>query len=113
MNRQLRRRQLDRQVDPLLNVARSRPARGWSLAVRQALGMSTRQLGQRLGVTQQAASDLERSEQIGSITLKNLARLADAMNSQLYYAFVPTTSFETIVRKHAELLAVQVLTRVA
>src|SRR5260370_28375355 len=112
MNRQLRRRQLDRQVEPLLNLARSRPARGWSTAVRQALGMSTRQLGHRLGVTQQAASDLERSEQIGSITLKNLARLAEAMNSQLYYAFVPTSSFETIVRKQAYLLPDHGVTRV-
>lgn len=112
MNRALRRKQLDRQIEPLSTVTRSRPARGWSTAVRQSLGMSTRQLGDRLGVTQQAAADLERSEQTGSITLKNLARLAEALDSQLYYAFLPRTSFETILGKQAERLADQVVSRV-
>lgn len=74
--------------------------------------MSTRQLGGRLGLTQQAAAKLERSEQTGSISLRNLRRLAEAMDTELFYAFVPRQPFDTVVRDQAERLANKVVQRV-
>ena len=80
--------------------------------VREALGMSARQIGQRLGLTQQSVAGLERAEQTGSITLKNLRRLAEAMQCQLVYAFIPRESFDSLVREQAERFADQVVRRV-
>ena len=74
--------------------------------------MSSRQLGRRLQITQQSAAELEQSERTGSITLKNLDRVARAMDAELFYAFVPRRSFDEIVREQAERLANQVVDRV-
>jgi predicted DNA-binding mobile mystery protein A len=112
MNRTLRRRQLDRLVQPLAKVAPQIPSRGWIKTVREALGMSARQIGARLALTQQSVAELERAEQAGSISLKNLKRLAEAMQCRLVYAFVPDESFESLVRHQAERVADQVVRRV-
>jgi predicted DNA-binding mobile mystery protein A len=74
--------------------------------------MSTRQLGDRLGISQQSAAELEKAEQSGSITLRNLDRLAKALDADLFYAFVPRNSFEQTVRDQAERVAESVTARV-
>jgi predicted DNA-binding mobile mystery protein A len=112
MNRTLRRRQLDRVVRPLAKVAPQFPSRGWIKTVREAIGMSFRQIGQRLALTQQSVAELEHGEQTGSISLKNLTRVAEAMQCRLVYAFVPNESFERLVRQQAERVADQIVQRV-
>jgi predicted DNA-binding mobile mystery protein A len=112
MNRALLRRQLDQIVQPLVKNASERPPKGWIATVRQALGLSARQLASRLGVTQQAVVEFERSERAGSISLKNLSRVAQAMDCQFVYAFVPNESFSSLVREQAERVADQVVRRV-
>ena len=112
MNRMLSRRQLDRVVRPLAKVAPQVPSRGWIKTVREAIGMSFRQIGQRLALTQQSVAELEHGEQTGSISLKNLTRMAEAMQCRLVYAFVPNESFESLVRQQAERVAEQIVQRV-
>lgn len=112
MNRALLRRQLDQLVEPLAKAAPERPPKGWIATVRQALGLSARQLASRLGVTQQGVVELERAERAGSTSLKNLSRVAQAMDCQLVYAFVPNRSFSSLVRRQAERVADQVVRRV-
>ena len=41
--------------------------------------------------------------------MKNLERLAEAMDTELYYAFVPRNSFERVLRDQAERVAEQVV----
>src|SRR3546814_3344955 len=65
------------------------PPRGWLRAIRDALGMSGRQLGKRLGITPQSVAELERSETLGTIQLKTLRRAAEALDCTLVYALVP------------------------
>jgi predicted DNA-binding mobile mystery protein A len=74
--------------------------------------MSARQIGQRLGLTQQSVAELEHAEQAGSISLKNLRRVAEAMQCKLVYAFVPNESFEGLVRQQAERVAGEIVQRV-
>ena len=112
MNRAIRRRQLDRIVRPLAKVAPQIPSRGWIKTVREALGMSGRQVGERLALTQQTVAELERAEETGSISLKNLRRLSEAMQCKLVYAFVPNESLESLVRQQAERVADQIVRRV-
>lgn len=78
------------------------PRKGWLRAIRYALGMSTRQLAQRLGTVPSRITKLEQSEVSGSVTLKNLKRAAEAMDCVFVYAIVPRTSLEDIVEKQAE-----------
>jgi len=65
--------------------------------VRKALGMTTRQLGHRLGISQQAVVELEKREKEGSVTLKTLAESARALKCRLVYKLVPEEPFEQII----------------
>ena len=68
---------------------RARPHTGWVRAVRDALGMSTRQLATRMGVAQATVVQMERSEAYETIQLATLRRAADALDCDLIYALVP------------------------
>lgn len=83
----------------------ARPAGGWVRAVREALGMSTEQLGRRLGISRQAVSLLERSELEETVRLASLRRAAEALDCALVYAFVPNTSLEDTVQRQARRVA--------
>jgi len=111
----LARRVLDRRLRGLRGEeadATARPAGGWIRAVREALGMTTEQLGRRLGLTRQAVLFLERSELDDGIRLSSLRRAAEALDCHLLYAFVPNTSLEESVQKQAMRVAAAELDRV-
>ena len=82
-----------------------RPPRGWVRAIREALGMTTAELGQRMGLTQSRVSQIERSEELGSIRLDTLERAAQALNCQVRYVFVPNEPLEQMVQRQARLRA--------
>ncbi len=82
-----------------------RPPRGWVRAIREALGMTTAELGQRMGVTQSRVSQIERSEELGSIRLDTLERAAQALNCEVRYVFVPNEPLEEMVQRQARLRA--------
>ena len=105
------RKHLDPRLIELGAVRRklARPNHGWVRAIRQALGMTTTQLGRRMGITQSSLSLLEQSEINGSIRLATLQRAAEAMNCTLVYAVVPNTSLEEIVQAQAKKVAAEQL----
>ena len=65
------------------------PDRGWIHAIRTSIRMSLEQLGSRLGVSKQAVKSLEDREASRSVTLKTLSEVAEALDMQLVYGFVP------------------------
>ncbi len=83
----------------------STPRKGWIRAIRDALGMSARQLGSRLGVAQQAVARIEKDELTGSVTIKTMQRIAEALDCQFVYGFVPRSSLEETVRVRAKQVA--------
>jgi len=93
-----------RQLDAAMAGARipRAPRKGWIRTLRAALGMSARQLGERLGMTQQGALDLERRERDGSITIGKLTDAANALNCDVRVALVPRKSLEETVRRQAD-----------
>jgi predicted DNA-binding mobile mystery protein A len=100
------RKQLDKRLGTLRHTqALVRPHRGWVRAIREALGMTTAQLGKRLGVSQPRIVALEKAEASGSTTLESLTRAANALNCQLVYALVPRTSLEEMTEGRALALA--------
>jgi predicted DNA-binding mobile mystery protein A len=104
--RGLARRQIDKRLNPLRNAdAFVQPPRGWIRAIREALGMTTKQLAKRLGIRQPSALNLEKAEARGAITLETLNRAARALDCRLVYALVPRLPLETLVAERATLLA--------
>ncbi|MDZ4730352.1 MAG: mobile mystery protein A [Xanthomonadales bacterium] len=102
------RKQLDKRLNKIRNSdALSLPPRGWIKAIREALGMTTTQLGKRLGVTQPTAIGFEKSETRKGITLDTLERAARALDCQLVYALVPRKPLESLVEDRARQLAIK------
>ena len=100
------RKHLDKKLNSLRNLdALLRPPRGWIKAIREALGMTTAQLGRRMGVSQPRAVTIEKAEVSGSITLDSLERAAHALDCRLVYALVPRESLEAQVQQRARDLA--------
>lgn len=100
------RRQLDKRLSLLPDADTfARPPRGWIKAIREALGMTTAQLGRRLGVSQPRAVTIEKAESTGSITLDSLERAAQALDCRLVYALVPKKPLDNLVKDRAVLLA--------
>ena len=109
-DRALARRQLDKRLTPLREAqSLARPPRGWIRATREALGMTSKQLGVRLGVSQPRATKIEQAESDGSITLDTLWRAAQAMDCQLVYAFIPRVPLQELVEARAATRARKIL----
>lgn len=112
MLRSLPLQQLDNTLMPWRTLPRSRPSGGWLRAVRQALGMTTRQFAKAVGVTQAAVVDAERTEAKGDITLTTLQRYAAALGCELTYALVPKRPLQEVVEERAERIARDEVSRV-
>jgi predicted DNA-binding mobile mystery protein A len=88
--RKLRLQQLNRSLSLFAPARNSlRPRSGWLAAIREAQGITLRQVAQTLTVTPQAVQRLQVSEANDSISLKRLKQVADALGCDLVYAVVP------------------------
>jgi len=95
-------RHLDQRFEdlrPLLNA--KRPPKGWVRAIRDALGMTAKQLAKRMGVSQPRITELEKAEISGSITLDSLERAAEALGCRVVYTLVPEEPLEKRVKARA------------
>ena len=112
--REVARRQLDQRLDQIRGVTRllEAPEGGWVAALRAAYAMSQKDLARRIGVSQQAVSQLERREADGSVTLHALEQAAEALGGQLVYAIVPIRSIDALIEARALHLARQLMTSV-
>lgn len=81
-----------------------RPDAGWVRAVRDALGMTSSDLGRRMGISAAAVSKIESSEKRGTIGLDTLQRAADAMECDIAYVLLPRQSLEQTVHRQAEVI---------
>ncbi len=98
------RHQIDKRLFSFINNEDifARPLRGWLKAIREALGMTTAQLGKRLGVVQSRVVVIEQAEANGTITLNSLEKAAQAMDCRLVYALVPRKPLGEIIKERAQ-----------
>lgn len=102
------RKNLDKRLNKLRNIEEfTIPPRGWIKAIREALGMTTAQLGRRIGVSQPRALQIERSELKGTLTLDSLERAAQALNCRFVYALVPAEPLSAVVEQRAHAVATE------
>lgn len=107
-------RQRTLQMDDALQGLRvpDRPPGGWLSTVRQALGMTKAQLARRLNIAGSGINAIETNELKGTITLKSLARAANALGCDLRYVFVPHEPLEKMVVDQATRRAREKLGRI-
>jgi predicted DNA-binding mobile mystery protein A len=98
--------QLDKRLAALRPLARTpKPSRGWMRAIRETLGMTTRQLAERMRISQPSLVKLEKSEAAGTITLGSLERAAQALGCRVVYALVPIKPLTETIEERASMLA--------
>jgi len=100
------RRKLDTRLAALKPVDRLQPPpKGWIRSLRNALGMSSAQLGTLLKIRSQSVDDMETNEANGTIRLETLRRVAQALDCTLVYALVPNASLDQLVATRAHVIA--------
>ena len=100
------RQQLDKTLsDYAVLKQNAPPVKGWIRAIREALGMSGKQLANRLKVSQPRIPRLEQDELSGVVSLKTMRQAAEAMDCVFVYAIVPRTTLEESVRAQAHKVA--------
>ncbi len=67
----------------------SAPSSGWINAIRNALGMSARTLGERIGLSQPRIALMEKGEVDGSISIKTLEKAAQGLGCRVVFALIP------------------------
>lgn len=91
-------------LDRLSKLNEPPPPSGWIKAIRVSLGLTMRQLADRLGVEHGTINQLEKRESLKRVTLESVDLAARAMNCKLIYAIVPEKSdqsLEEIIHEHA------------
>ena len=105
-NKKLIREQLEHKIKPLKEVLSTGVLQqGWIKTVREALGLSARQLGKMVGLDQSRISRLENAEKSGNLKLASLQKIAKGLNMQFVYGFVPEDSLEQVVMAQAKKVA--------
>ncbi len=88
------------------------PREGWVKTIRNALNMTLSQLAKRIKVTAPTLKNFEKREELGTITIKSLRDIADALDMQLVYAIIPKEgTLEEFVDKRAEEKARDIVNR--
>lgn len=87
----------------------ARVSRGWIRFMRESLGMTFKNLGARARLGIPTVQQAERNEVAGKITLNSLRQLAEAMECELVYAFVPKLPLEKTIEAAARAKAERLL----
>jgi predicted DNA-binding mobile mystery protein A len=105
--------QLDRKLGSFTKIDTNNiPSSGWIKSIRSALNMSLMQLGKKLNKTRQGVKKIEEREATGSISIKSLKEVGEALNMKLVYGFIPEHgSLEKLVEIKAHNLARKIVLR--
>ena len=111
-DKKLLREQLDNKLSKLREFSvQGLASIGWIKTIREALGMTSKDLASRVGVNQSRIIHMEQAEVDGNIKISTMKRIADALEMDFVYAFVPRTSLNGMVREQARLLALKKMER--
>jgi hypothetical protein len=88
--RKLFRKKLNREMRYYRLAGRERnPTSGLLRAVRQSLKIPIKEVMEQMGIRETAVFNLEEREETGSIMLRSLGRMAEAMGCKVVYGIIP------------------------
>lgn len=74
---------------------------GWISYMRKALGLTLNELAKIVGLSLPTVAQAEKREVEGKITIATLRKLAEAMECDLVYSFVPKKELKTFIHDKA------------
>ena len=111
-DKKLIREQLDSKLSTLKGfTAQGLKSIGWIKTIREALGMTSTNLASRVGVNQSRIIHMEKAERDGNIKISTMEKVADALDMDFVYGFVPRTSLNEMVRQQAKKIALHKMER--
>lgn len=109
-NKKLLRRSYQKKFDTFKKVLIEQPPQGWLKTIREFFGMTTTQLAKRLGVAQPRIVNLEKNEK--NTKISTMERIADVLNCDFVYAFIPRENIDNIIYNQAKKKALKILNKV-
>lgn len=109
-NKKILRRSYQKKFDAFKKAIIERPTQGWLKTIREFLGMTTTQLAKKINVTQPRVINLEKNEK--NTKISTMERIADALNCDFVYAFVPRENIDDIIYNQAKKKALKILNKV-
>lgn len=90
----------EKRRERLLSVVSDMKVRpGWIKYMRSVLGMTLKDLAKLTNLSIPGIADAEKREQKGKITIENLSKLADAMECDFVYGFIPKEDIQAILKR--------------
>ena len=86
------------------------PSQGWIKTIRNFFGMTTVQLAKRLDINQSRIVRMEKNEK--NIKISTMERIADALNCDFFYTFIPRKNIDEIIHSQAKKKALKILNKV-
>lgn len=74
---------------------------GWINYMRMTLGLTLNELAKRASLSKASVAQAERREVDGQVSLSTLTKMAEAMDCELVYAFVPKKDLKTLIHEKA------------
>jgi predicted DNA-binding mobile mystery protein A len=103
---QLAAKQLDKQLEKWKRTKSwLQPKNNWVKTIRKILGMTTVQLANRLGVDRSRVIRIESDEVRTVLTMKTLIAVANALDCDFVYAFVPRKPLQEMIEQQAHKIA--------
>lgn len=107
---------IQQKLDHFHKLNEPMPPSGWIKAIRGSLGLTIRQLAERVGVGHGSIAQLEKREPKKKVTLESLENAARAMDCKVVYAIVPIepgNTLDDIIKSKAQEAAGLILKDVA
>lgn len=102
--------QIDRRFEALRSMKEKSEVReGWIKFMRNALGMTINDLAKLLSLSRMRVMQAERGEIEGKVTITTLKKMAEAMDCDLVYSFVPKKDIRTTIHDKAVAKATGIL----
>ena len=109
-NKKILRRSYQKKFDLFRKAIIARPQQGWLKTIREFLGMTTTQLAKRLEISQPRIIAMEKNER--NVKISTMERIADTLNCDFSYAFVPRENIYDIIYNQAKKKAQKILDKV-
>ena len=109
-SKKILRRSYQKKFDLFRKAIIARPQQGWLKTIREFLGMTTTQLAKRLEISQPRIVAMEKNER--NVKISTMERIADTLNCDFSYAFVPRENIDDIIYNQAKKKAKKILNKV-